>query len=190
MTKNEFMAELKRKIRSLPKEERDNAIEFYENYFNDAISEEEALKNLGDVNEIAANLIIEFGENNFGKGNKNKKNISWLTVLFAILSAPITLPLGFAGLLLIFAGILTAGLFIFTLFLFVLAFFMAGFVSVFAIIPGFLLNFPTGCFFLGMFLVTVSCAYFAVKTFIIIVKKVIVFLQNTISNLLRKKYKV
>ncbi len=186
MTKNQFLSELKRKLRALPKEERDNAIEFYENYFNDAANEEEALKKLGDVNEIAANLILEFGEK---KPNK-KSGVSWITVLFAILSAPITLPLGFAGILLLGAGILTGGLFLFSLFLLFVGFLMAGLVSVFAIIPGFILNFPTGCFFLGMFLLSVSIAYFSLKFVVTLAKKFAMLINDAIKKLIHKKYKV
>ncbi len=188
MTKNEFLNQLKRKIRALPKEERDNAIEFYENYFADAQSEEEAIKNLGSVDEIAANLIIEFGEKKREKGKKS--GISWLTVLLAILSAPITLPLGFAGLTLVFALIITAGFFIFTLFLFFIAFLLSGLVSIFVILPAFLLNFQTGCFFLGVFLSSTALAYFSLKFVVNMAKKCIIFIQKSISKLLRKEYKI
>lgn len=48
MTRAKFMKTLKLKLKPLPLEERDSAIEFYEEYFNDAESEEIALRKLGN----------------------------------------------------------------------------------------------------------------------------------------------
>ncbi len=197
MNKKEFLTQLRRKISTLPREERDSAIEFYENYFNDAISEEEAIKNLGSIDEIAANLIMEFGESKKEdyKNNKNstqndsKKSSSWVVVLLAILSAPITLPLGIASLALIGALIILIVSVLFTIALAILGFMIGSFISLFAVIPAFLFSFPTGCFFLGFFFAGTGFAYFLIKVLVLTAKKCLAFVQDLISKLLHRRYK-
>jgi uncharacterized membrane protein len=62
MTKNEFMAILKRELKTLPEEEFNSAIKYYEDYFEDSEdSYETVIKNLGDPHRIAAEIIYTNG---------------------------------------------------------------------------------------------------------------------------------
>ena len=66
MIKNEYMKVLSHKLRRLPKEDYSRAIEYFEEYFTEAGPghEEQAIKDLGDPEEAANALIVDFAARN------------------------------------------------------------------------------------------------------------------------------
>ena len=62
MTKKEFMEELEILLSSLPKEEREDVLRYYESYFEDAGEEQEyiVIKELGSAGRVAAQILREF----------------------------------------------------------------------------------------------------------------------------------
>lgn len=64
MTKYEFLGDLSRLLSQLPAEERDEAIKFYEDYFNEAgkDKEEKVLEELGTPEEVAKKILQENAE--------------------------------------------------------------------------------------------------------------------------------
>ncbi|MFI3261206.1 MAG: DUF1700 domain-containing protein, partial [bacterium] len=61
MNRITFFKLLTKEISNLPKEEQKNALDYYNEYFNDCESEELAIKNLPHPSEIANNLYKELG---------------------------------------------------------------------------------------------------------------------------------
>ena len=59
MTRTEFMAALRSRLSHLPAEEQDAALRYYEEYFDEADSEEEASRQLGSPEDIAARILGE-----------------------------------------------------------------------------------------------------------------------------------
>ena len=61
MTRIEFLAELSRKLDKLPKEEFENVLRYYDEVFLDAgvEKESETAENLGDIDEIARQILID-----------------------------------------------------------------------------------------------------------------------------------
>lgn len=59
MTRTEFMAALRSRLSHLPAEEQDAALRYYEEYFDEADSEEEAARQLGSPEDIAARILGE-----------------------------------------------------------------------------------------------------------------------------------
>lgn len=180
MSKHEFLKKLRRKLKPLPKEERDSAIAFYEDYFNDAESEEMALSKLSSPNEIAAKLLIEFGE--------KKQSVSTTTIILAILSAPMTIPLGIVGASLIFTIVVVLGAFIFSLYAVNFALALCAIVSFISIIPAFIYNFATGCIYLGSFLLSVplTFGFFIVCNYL--AKKLITLIRSFTVKILKRRY--
>ena len=62
MTKKEFMEELEILLSSLPKEEREDVLRYYDSYFEDAGEEYEqvVIKELGSAGRVAAQILREF----------------------------------------------------------------------------------------------------------------------------------
>ncbi len=60
MTRNEYMEQLKKYLKRLPKEDYDNAIEYFSEYFDEAGSENEqqVMEELGEPREAARELLL------------------------------------------------------------------------------------------------------------------------------------
>ena len=145
MNKNEFLLELKNRLRKLPLEEQEQALVYYEEYLNEAGVDNEArvLQELGSPAAVAAKIIGEHAVN--ASGNPTQKvRLGWVSFL-AMCAAPLALPLTFGTLILlivlcsVFLGLGTA----------VAAIAATGVLSlVTAVITGFG-SFPTGLFYAG-----------------------------------------
>lgn len=99
MNRIEYMKELERALKRLPKAEREEALFYYNEYFDDAgpERESEAMEELGDAKEIAAQIVKELALKRLAEPKPEraaKKGLSTLwIVLLALCAAPIGLPL-------------------------------------------------------------------------------------------------
>jgi uncharacterized membrane protein len=127
VNKESFLQELRRKLTVLSSEEREAAITYYEEYFNDAglENEQSVLNELGSVDKVVNGIlkennypivdsgIKENSDNKYNKEEQVKPNVDYgmiaLIVIATIFLAPIILPIFFAifGVLVgfLFAGI-------------------------------------------------------------------------------------
>ena len=64
MTRNEYMEQLKRYLRRLPKEDYENAVEYFSEYFDEAgpENEQQMMKDLGDPKEAAREVLLNLLE--------------------------------------------------------------------------------------------------------------------------------
>ena len=99
MNRNEYMKELQQALNHLPKAEREEALSYYNEYFDDAGPEREAgvMEELGDAKGIAAQIVKEVALKRLAEPKPEKaarKGLSTLwIVLLALCAAPIGLPL-------------------------------------------------------------------------------------------------
>ncbi len=105
MTKTEYMKVLSKKLRRLPKEDYERAVEYFEEYFADAglENEQKAIEDLGTPEEAARELIMDLAEKNADKPPKTVKRgmrAIWIGIL-GICAAPIALPLALVFIILI-----------------------------------------------------------------------------------------
>lgn len=105
MTKTEYMKVLSKKLRRLPKEDYERAVEYFEEYFADAglENEQKAIEDLGTPEEAARELIMDLAEENADKPPKTVKRgmrAIWIGIL-GICAAPIALPLALVFIILI-----------------------------------------------------------------------------------------
>jgi uncharacterized membrane protein len=108
MTKTEYMNQLSGKLKRLPKNAYQEAMEYFEEYFSEAGSDEEAINNLGSPQEAADQIITNLAIQNVDSGEKSvKKGFSaiWIGIL-AVFAAPIGLPLALALVIVIFAFVI------------------------------------------------------------------------------------
>ena len=98
MSKNEFLLEMKQRLQKLPLDEREQALVYYEEYFNEAGPENEArvLRELQSPAAVAAGIIGECAVR--ASGNPEKKARFTGLALLAVCAAPLALPLA-AGML-------------------------------------------------------------------------------------------
>ena len=98
MTRNEFFETLKARLGALLESEREKAVQYYEEYFNDALesgkTEQQIIDEIGSIDRIVENIRAEFAFEK-AKQKPNARNTGKLVgiILLALFSAPITLPL-------------------------------------------------------------------------------------------------
>lgn len=92
MNKATFFKILTTEILSLPKEEQNNILDYYNEYFNDCKNEEETIKNLPHPTEIADNLYKELGIEKQQKKERSALEIFGI-ILILILFAPLIFSL-------------------------------------------------------------------------------------------------
>ncbi len=136
MTKQEYLNSLRIALGTKPQEEVDSALIYVQEYFDELMDDEKAIQQLGTPQEFAKNIL---GQDVFSTEEKNKsprKNKLWLIIL-GILSAPISIPLLVAVILLLLS-IFIIGL---SLYLITLALGLGGFALI-ASSATILLNLP------------------------------------------------
>jgi uncharacterized membrane protein len=96
MNKEQFLFQLRQELSSLPEEEVDNALEYYQEYLEDAGPENEdaAIASWCSPSKIASRLRAEYEMKQVVSNQSNKKGLSavWVAVL-AIFASPIAIPL-------------------------------------------------------------------------------------------------
>ena len=101
MTRNEFMTALRKRLSHLPAEEQDAALKYYEEYFDEAESEEEAARQLGSPDAIADRILADYGAGNAARKGQKEGRSPWFyvaIVLLCILFSPVLLGVGAAAL--------------------------------------------------------------------------------------------
>lgn len=104
MDKKTYMAELERELRRLPKADRDEALLYYAEYFDDAGPEHEteALEELGSAKNAAEQILRNVAIRRLDEpGDAAKKGLStvWIVIL-ALCAAPVGLPISLTFLIL------------------------------------------------------------------------------------------
>jgi len=155
MNRSEFFKRLEQGLTKVSKEERDAALDYYNEYFDDAGAENEqkVMEELGSPVQIAARIKADSAVKRLEGETKPsmKKGISavWLVIL-AIFAAPIALPLaiGAAGLAI---GLLAALIgVVIALVVSVAAFFIGGVVVIFSGIAVIATSVPVAIFSIGV----------------------------------------
>ena len=106
MSRNEYMAALRRALSGLPEEERAGALRYYEEYFDDAgpENEQKVISDLGAPEKIAEQILADYRElaavphqGAGGAGGKPKRRWRgvppWLLVVLVLLAIPVGVPL-------------------------------------------------------------------------------------------------
>lgn len=99
MTKESYLAELAHHLKKLPKDDYQNAMAYYTEYFEEAGPENEAqvIEELGTPKEVAAELVQALLQGNAESAAPPKNRSPW--AIFGIAMAALLLsPLGLAGL--------------------------------------------------------------------------------------------
>lgn len=112
MTRNEYMKILTHRLRRLPKDDYSKAVEYFEEYFEEAgpDQEQQAIEDLGSPEEAAKALIVGLAAANVKEPPKTiKKGLSavWIAIL-AVFAAPVAVPMALC--VIIVAGILLLSL--------------------------------------------------------------------------------
>lgn len=125
MSKKEFLSELRIRLSPLSEEERESAVKYYEEFFDDCESDEAAFRQLGSPEEIAKQILKENGieippiilngsQNSTGVGNTPEKKTDGSKIAMSVIIIILTFPLWIGlvaaafGILVAFAAVLFA----------------------------------------------------------------------------------
>ena len=104
MNKKEFLSELGKKLSKLSKREIKERLVFYNESIDDrmeeGLSEEDAVLAMGDIDQIAAQIIEEMiadGETSL------KKKLNWWEIVLLSVGAPMWIPLILAGFIMVWS---------------------------------------------------------------------------------------
>lgn len=98
MTKHEFLNELEKRLRHMPREDREDALRYYSEYIDDMNLPPDAdvSARLGNPKDVAKEIINNCTKKHMdGKGLKEKGKSLWLIILSLFVS-PLALPLALA----------------------------------------------------------------------------------------------
>lgn len=122
MNKHTFLQRLEKALRHIPKEDREDAISYYTEYFEEmgADDTQDISQSLGEPEDIAKEIIVNCTEKRIEDqktqgGVKNSATVIWMIIL-SIFAAPIALPIAIAGFALLFAIVITILAFSFAIF--------------------------------------------------------------------------
>lgn len=190
MNRKEFMKTLAQGINTLPDEEFHDAINYYNEYFDeaDAKKEKKVIKELGDPTKIAAQIMDDYREKQENEKIETEpttslpKDRSWIWILFICLS-PILVPLAFVFVLLLFVVIIMIFAFFFALYVLVVALFLSGLFSLGIGIITLFTHVPTGIFTIGAGFLLISLGlllFIPINTLTMITMKGIVKCQRSL----------
>ena len=187
MTKKEYMKKLAYQLRRLPKEDFNKAMDYFEEYFEDAGTEHEqkAIQDLGTPEEAASALILELAQENAAKPPKTMKrrfSALWIAVL-ALFAAPIALPLALAILAVIASAVLAVVAGILLAALSCVAVSVLGIIGGIAILPQ---TVGGGLVSIGLSLMLIGCGILVTYFSIWLTRWVIVKLAGLLGRLVKK----
>jgi uncharacterized membrane protein len=194
MNRSEFFKKLEQGLAKVSKEEREAALDYYNEYFDDAGADNEhtVIEELGSPAQIAARIKADSAVKNLEGGGtpSMKKGISavWF-VIVAIFAAPIALPLAIGavalaiGLLAVVLGVIIA------LTASVAAIFIGGIVVVVSGIAVIATSIPTAVFSIGVGLLTLGLSVLAGILIVLAARAIFSIIAKGMNRQLNKKSK-
>ena len=133
MTRTEYLAELEKYLKKLPRKDYEEAMDYFTEYFDEVGPEGEAaaIAELGSPKEAAHEIMLNLldkkveGDNQDSSSSKNTKNIVQIAIL-SILAAPLAIPLFIVAALLTFVFFLLVFIFALVMAIGAFAFFIFG----------------------------------------------------------------
>lgn len=97
MTRDEYLRQLRKYLKRLPKEDYDSAMEYFTEYFEEAgpEGEQRVMQELGSPRQAAAELLANLLDETTSKKQRGQRSVGSIVLiaLMAIFAAPIGIPL-------------------------------------------------------------------------------------------------
>lgn len=190
MNKEFYLKELRNKLKRLPVDEVEAALEYYCEYFDEAGEEnvDKVIRKLGSPSHVASQILADYAVKELNEHPEStKKSISaiWF-ILLAILASPIALPLIIFVFSMVFALVLMCGAFVLTFFSLIIALILSGVACVIAGFAVIFQHWQTAFFFVGGGLVASGIGLLLISPFTFIVKNTSMTLAKWLKKLFVK----
>lgn len=193
MSKDKFLNELQTKLKKLPQDEIESALDYYREYFDEAGEEnvDQVIKKLGSPSQVASHILADYATKELAEHPQSaKKSISaiWF-ILLAILASPIALPIIIIVISMVFTFVILCGTFLFTFFTLIVSLAFAGIVSIVAGFSVIAQHWQTALFFIGAGLAVTGIGILLFPPFIFVVKNASSALAKWMKKLFDKMAK-
>jgi len=153
MTSKEYLAQLEHFLKKLSDEEREDAINYYTEYFEEAgpEREQEIIEALGNPKRLASTIRVEAAMRGMDEDKpkiRKGMNAVWLTIL-GIFAAPIALPIAIAIFAVVLAVLISVGAVFISMFAAAFACIASGIFLFITSFPLIFQSIPTSMFYLG-----------------------------------------
>lgn len=186
MNKEQYMKELEKSLSSLPRQEQEEAMNFYEEYMADMEENNpEMLEALEPPHQIAAQIKADAAMRTTGeKDIQKKKGIStaW-TVLLAIFALPIGLPVAITVAVLALALIIVALSLVISLFAVALSVVLSGIGALITAVVMIPTSFAVALFYLGTGLFALGLGYLISIGVYDLSKRMFIWIAKIINNI-------
>lgn len=186
INKEEYMETLSKNLKSLPKQDREDAIAFYDEYLSDlAENNPEMMKSLDDPSQVAAQIKADAAmKKTLVTDVKHKKGISaaW-AVLLGVLALPIGLPVAIAIAAIAISLIVVALSLVISLFAIALSVIVSAFASLVSGVTLIFTSPATGVFYLGFGLLGLGLGYLMAIGFYDLSKRLFVLIARFINRI-------
>ena len=190
MNRREYLEQLKKRLRKLPFDEIREAVDYYEQYFNDAGEENEqaVIAELGPPSNVASQIIAEFAVKGSGQEQSAKRGLSsvWVVIL-AVFASPVALPLAVAVAAIAFSLVVVMLCLLISIGCTVLAFILTGVMCMVFSIPVLVQNFATALFYFGSGLVLCGIGTALVLPTIALSKKCFAWLAKCVGRFILRR---
>lgn len=159
MTKEQYLKRLEKALRKLPAQERDDALQYYAEYFEDSnLSEEETSEALGNPNKVASSILANFNVGQLTEETSSGKKgwSAFKTIILFIFAAPIGLPIALALILIILAVFIMIVAVVLSVGLAAIAMVVAGIVTSIIALTTIMTHLPTALASIGVSLMTMG----------------------------------
>ena len=189
MTKNDFLMSLKHKLSGLPEEDLNERIDFYsemiDDKIEDGINEEQAVIEIGSIDEISSQIIKEVPLRKIVKEKiRFKKKRKVFESVLLIVGSPVWVPILIAILVVAISLYLTVWVVLGCFYVTSISMFISaigGFIMVVAqMISG---NYPTGVLFIGAALFLIGLGILMILATRLVAKGFLILTQKTVKSL-------
>ena len=185
MTRQEYMTQLEKHLKHLPKEDFQDTLDYFNEYFDDAADEQEAIRELGNPREAAREILTNLYDKEKSEDQPKTRNLIWLSIL-TILAAPIGIPLALtlvALVILLLLLLLSALLLIACLWI---ALFTLSLALLLLAIDFFSLSWSSSLLLTGAALISLALTLLGSKATIHLGSKACLFVLHWIQSMIRK----
>lgn len=196
MNREEFIRQLRLKLFRLPQEEIEIAIEYYEEYFDEAGIENEQiiLQKLGSPEETASKILQDFADKKIQNSSSTpsaKKGLSALWfILLAVFATPIALPITIALVAVLVALCVAVFICAAVFFSVGIVFFGIGVFLGWMGICIFVQHIPTAIAFIGLAFLSAGIGLLLLLVMSIIIGKGCMLCAGSISHKLKKRRQI
>ncbi|MBF0778860.1 DUF1700 domain-containing protein [Streptococcus cuniculi] len=183
MTRNEYLTHLQRYLKHLPAEDYQDAMEHFNEYFDEAGAENEAqvIADLGSPKQAAREILDQLYEKKTKAGTTTTQH-TILIVALSILAAPVAFPLALTLLALFLTAILLVFSFLLVLASVWISALAVGLALLLAAFQSFSIGWTSSLLFVGLGLVAIALGALGTQATIILGRKAILALVRLIQE--------